>query len=90
MSNTPASRPATKSSALSSEARDVDDSRRTSFTVNNHNGADKPTNDSSERETKSEDGKDVREANGKDKEDVKEEVLIVDWDGPNDPLNPKK
>ncbi|KDQ23017.1 hypothetical protein PLEOSDRAFT_1094703 [Pleurotus ostreatus PC15] len=84
MSNTPASRPATKSSALSSEARDVDDSRRTSFTINNHNGADKPTNDNSERETKTEDGKDGREANEKDKE-----VLIVDWDGPNDPLNPK-
>lgn len=90
MSNTPASRPATKSSALSSEPRDVDDSRRTSFTINNPNGADKPTNDNSERETKSEDGKDIKEANEKDEEDMKEGVLLVDWDGPNDPLNPKK
>ncbi|KAF4594382.1 hypothetical protein EYR40_009186 [Pleurotus pulmonarius] len=68
MTDTLASRPTTKGSAFS-EPRD--DSRRTSFTINN----------SGEKSTV---------ANLKsDKEEGEAGVLIVDWDGADDPLNPK-
>ncbi len=69
MTDTLASRPTTKGSAFS-EPRD--DSRRTSFTINN--SGEKPTAENLKS----------------DKAEGEADVLIVDWDGADDPLNPKK